>query len=70
MKPMPRFRQYRMIVKELIKVKYDLTKKQTIGASRTLYSLQRAMLSMLCQKSFEAIAVGELCEIVDKLGLE
>lgn len=43
-------------------MKYDLTKKQTIGASRTLYSLQQAMLSMLCQKSFEAIAVGELCE--------
>lgn len=43
-------------------MKYDLTKKLTIGASRTLYSLQQAMFSLLCEKSFEKIAVGELCE--------
>ena len=43
-------------------MKYDLTKKLTIGASRTLYSLQQAMLFMLSKKSFEEIAVGELCE--------
>lgn len=43
-------------------MKYDLSKKMTIGASRTLCSLQRAMLSLLCEKSFEEIAVGELCE--------
>ena len=43
-------------------MKYDLTKKLTIGASRTLYSLQQAMFSLLCEKSFEEIAVGELCE--------
>ncbi len=43
-------------------MKYDLTKKLTIGASRTLYSLQQAMLFLLSEKSFEEIAVGELCE--------
>lgn len=43
-------------------MKFDLTKKLTIGASRTLYSLQQAMFSLLSEKSFEQIAVGELCE--------
>lgn len=43
-------------------MKYDFSKKPTIGASRTLYSLQQAMLSFLSEKSFEEIAVGELCE--------
>lgn len=43
-------------------MKYDVSKKLTIGASRTLLSLQQAMLSFLSEKSFEEIAVGELCE--------
>lgn len=43
-------------------MKYDFTKKLTIGASRTLYSLRQAMLSFLAEKSFEEISVGELCE--------
>lgn len=43
-------------------MKYDLSKKMTIGAIRTLMTLQQAMLSLLCEKSFEEIAVGELCE--------
>ena len=43
-------------------MKYDFSKKLTIGATRTLYSLQQAMLSFLSEKSFEEIAVGELCE--------
>lgn len=43
-------------------MKYDFSKKLTIGASRTLYSLQQAMLSFLSEKSFEEISVGELCE--------
>lgn len=43
-------------------MKYDLTKKLTIGASRTLQSLRQAMLAALAEKSFEEIAVGELCE--------
>lgn len=43
-------------------MKYNLMKKLTIGASRTLISLQQAMLSLLCKKSFEEITVGELCE--------
>lgn len=42
-------------------MKYDLSKKLTIGASRTLLSLQRAMLSLLAIKPFEEIAVQELC---------
>lgn len=43
-------------------MKYDFTKKMTIGAARTLSSLQQAMLMLLSAKSFEEIAVGELCE--------
>ena len=43
-------------------MKYDFSKKMTIGASRTLFSLQQAMQSLLSEKSFEEIAVGELCE--------
>lgn len=43
-------------------MKYDFSKKLTIGATRTLHSLVRAMLSSLCEKSFEDITVGELCE--------
>ena len=43
-------------------MKYDFSKKMTIGASRTLLSLQKAMQSLLCEKSFEEIGVGELCE--------
>lgn len=43
-------------------MKYDLSKKLTIGASRTLISLQQAMLNLLAAKSFEEIAVQELCE--------
>ena len=43
-------------------MKYDFSKKMTIGASRTLLTLQQAMLALLCNKSFEEIAVGELCE--------
>lgn len=44
-------------------MKYDLSKKMTIGASRTLLSLQNTMKSLLCKKSFEEITVGELCEM-------
>ncbi len=43
-------------------MKYDLSKKLTIGASRTLISLQQAMLTLLAEKSFEEIAVQALCE--------
>lgn len=43
-------------------MKYDVSKKLTIGASRTLCALQKAMLSSLTEKAFEEIAVGELCE--------
>ena len=44
-------------------MKYDFSKKMTIGANRTLLSLKQALRSQLCEKSFEEIAVGELCEI-------
>lgn len=43
-------------------MKYDISKKATIGAKRTLTNLQQALLSSLCKKSFEEITVGELCE--------
>jgi AcrR family transcriptional regulator len=43
-------------------MKYDLSKKLTIGTSRTLTSLQKAMLTLLAVKSFEEISVQELCE--------
>lgn len=43
-------------------MKYDFTKKPTIGAIRTLTSLQQAMKTTLCEKSFEETSVGELCE--------
>lgn len=43
-------------------MKYNLNKKLTIGAARTLRSLQQAMLALLCTKAYEAITVGELCE--------
>lgn len=43
-------------------MKYDLSKKPTIGAARTLDSLNRAMFTLLSEKAFEEIAVQELCE--------
>lgn len=42
-------------------MKYNFTKKPTISASRTLFSLQNAMLEFLSKKSFEEITVQELC---------
>lgn len=42
-------------------MKYDLNKKMTVGACRTLLSLQRALLSLLTEKPFEDIAVGDIC---------
>jgi len=43
-------------------MKYDITKKPTIGATRTLNSLQQAMYLLLAKKCFEEISVQELCE--------
>jgi hypothetical protein len=44
-------------------MKYDVSKKPTIGATRTLNALYRAMFLRLCEKSFEEIPVQELCDI-------
>ncbi len=44
-------------------MKYDLNKKLTIGASRTLKALQTSMLILLSKKAFEEISVQELCEV-------
>lgn len=43
-------------------MKYDFTKPLTRGAKRTLDALRREMFSLLAEKPFEAITVGELCE--------
>ncbi|MEY8298889.1 MAG: TetR/AcrR family transcriptional regulator [Emergencia timonensis] len=43
-------------------MKYDFSKKLTIGAARTLHSLQQAMRALLSSKAFEEVTVGELCE--------
>ena len=43
-------------------MKYDLSKPLTRGAKRTLDALSGEMFSLLSEKSFEEISVGELCE--------
>ena len=43
-------------------MKYDLTKPLTRGAKRTLDAFRREMFSLLSEKPFEEITVGELCE--------
>lgn len=42
-------------------MKYDLSKSLTRGAKRTLDALGGTMFSLLSEKSFEEITVGELC---------
>lgn len=44
-------------------MKYDISKKQTKGAKRTLASFSTAMFTLLTKKSFEKININELCEI-------
>lgn len=44
-------------------MKYDLNKKQTIAAKRTLNSVTNAMFKLLESKSFESITVQELCDV-------
>lgn len=46
-------------------VKYDLTKRPTKGAQRTLRAFSSAMFDLLELKSFEAISVNEICERSD-----
>ncbi|APR06364.1 Bacterial regulatory protein, tetR family [Lentilactobacillus parabuchneri] len=44
-------------------MKYDLSKKPTRGAQRTLTAFCGTMLKLLSEKSFEKISVNEICEI-------
>ncbi len=43
-------------------MKYDTTKKATIGAKRTLSAIQNALIKLLVKKSFDTIQVQEICE--------
>lgn len=43
-------------------MKLDLTKKMTVGTKRTLLLLRDTLRSLLCEKSFEAIQITEICE--------
>ncbi|MCL1632756.1 TetR/AcrR family transcriptional regulator [Sporolactobacillus sp. CPB3-1] len=44
-------------------MKYDLSKKVTRGAQRTLDAFSKTMFSLLSEKSFEEIRINELCDI-------
>lgn len=43
-------------------MKYDITQKQTRGAKRTLDAFSNEMFSLLSKKTFEDIAVNEICD--------
>lgn len=43
-------------------MKYDINKELTRGAKRTLNDFKNIMFSLLSEKSFEEITVGELCK--------
>jgi AcrR family transcriptional regulator len=43
-------------------MKYDITKKATKGAERTLDAFSSTMFGLLSTKSFEEITVNELCQ--------
>lgn len=43
-------------------MKYDITKKATRGAERTLDALSGTMFELLSSKAFEEITVNEICE--------
>lgn len=45
-----------------IKMKYDLSKKISNGAQRTLDSLSTTMLQLISQKNFDEITVNEICK--------
>lgn len=44
-------------------MKYDLTKKPTRGAQRTLESFSTTMIALLSKEPFEKISVNEICDI-------
>ena len=43
-------------------MKYNTNKKMTRGAKRTLNDFMCTMFTMLSEKNFEEITVGELCK--------
>ncbi|MCI1903385.1 MAG: TetR/AcrR family transcriptional regulator [Enterococcaceae bacterium] len=44
-------------------MKYDLSKKPTRGAQRTLDDFSRTMFDLIAEKSFDEINVNEICKI-------
>lgn len=44
-------------------MKYDLNKKMTKGAKRTLDAFSKTMADLISQKSFEKISINEICDI-------
>lgn len=44
-------------------MKYDLTKKPTRGAQRTLESFSNTMFELLSEEPFEKISVNKICDI-------
>ncbi|KRK87153.1 TetR/AcrR family transcriptional regulator [Lentilactobacillus sunkii] len=44
-------------------MKYDLTKKPTRGAQRTLESFSQTMFKLLSEEPFERISVNKICDI-------
>jgi len=44
-------------------MKYDLDKKPTRGAQRTLLAFSQTMFQLLAQKPFEKINVNEICQL-------
>lgn len=44
-------------------MKYDLTKKPTRGAQRTLGSFSQTMFKLLSEEPFERISVNKICDI-------
>ena len=46
-------------------MKYNLNEKQTKGAKRVLSALGSALLKLLCEKPYESITVGEICNVAE-----
>ena len=42
-------------------MKYDLNKKQSLGAKRTLDTFSKTLFLLLTKKAFEKINVNEIC---------
>ena len=46
-------------------MKYNLYEKQSKSAKRVLSAFGSALLNLLCEKSFESLTVGEICNKAD-----